>query len=80
MKKEQLKKKLHEMIDKIEDEETLNVLKEDMEIYQKASSKFDDLSDLTDEERAELEEAANEDPKKNSVSYDEFKKMLKKWL
>ena len=41
---------------------------------------FDDLSDLTEEERAELEEAAKEDPGKDTVSYDDFKKHMKSWL
>ena len=80
MSKEKLKKELHEMIDKIDDEETLNVLKEDMEVYQRSNTKFDDLSDLTEEERAELEEAAKEDPGKDTVSYDDFKKHMKSWL
>lgn len=80
MSKEQLKKELHELIDKIEDEELLNVVKEDIVAYQSPPEAFDDLSDLTDEQRAELEEAANEDPEKDAVSFEEFKKEMDQWL
>jgi hypothetical protein len=40
MSNEKLKKELHEMIDKIEDEATLNMVKEEIEAYQKADTKF----------------------------------------
>lgn len=79
MSKEQLKKDLHELIDKIEDEQLLHVVKEDIVAYQSPPA-FDDLSDLTDEQRAELEEAANEDPRKDAVSFEEFKKEMNQWL
>lgn len=80
MSKKKLKKELHELIDKIEDEELLNVVKEDIVAYQKAGTDFDDLSDLTPEERAELEELANEDPGKDSMSFEDYKKEMKEWL
>ena len=80
MGKEKLKKELHELIDNMEDEELLNMMKEDAVAYQKSSGQIDDLSDLTPAERAELEEMANEDPGKDSVNFEEYKKMMNEWL
>ena len=80
MSKEDLKKELHLLIDNIDDEETLSMVKEDIVAYQKSTEEIDDLSDLTPEERAELEELANEDPDKDSISYEEFKIHTQQWL
>ncbi len=80
MSKEKLKKELHELIDNMEDEEMLSIVKEDIVAYQKAGTGFDDLSDLTPEERAELEELATEDPEKDTVSFEDYKKEMKQWL
>ncbi len=79
MSKEKLKKELHELIDNIEDEELLNIMKEDAVAYQKSSEEIDDLSDLTPEERAELEESINEDPEKDTVSQEEFNAHIETW-
>ena len=76
MSKEKLKKELHELIDNMENEQLLNMVKEDIVAYQKTETAFDDLSDLTHAERAELEELANEDPDKDTISFDEFKKEI----
>ena len=80
MSKEKLKKELHELIDNIENEQLLNMVKEDIVAYQKTETAFDDLSDLTHAERAELEELANEDPDKDTISFDEFKKEISEWV
>ena len=79
MSKEKLKKELHELIDSIEDEEMLGMVKEDIVGYQKAETAFDDLSDLTPEERAELEESINEDSEKDVVSEEEFNNYIQAW-
>ena len=79
MSKEKLKKELHELIDNMEDEAILNMVKEDIVEYQKAETTFDDLSDLTPEERAELEESINEDPDKDVVSEEEFNNYIQAW-
>ena len=76
MSKEKLKKELHELIDNMENEQLLNMVKEDIVAYQKTETAFDDLSDLTHAERVELEELANEDPDKDTISFDEFKKEI----
>lgn len=79
MSKEKLKKELHELIDNIEDEAMLSMVKEDIVLYQKTDAKFDDLSDLTAEERADLEESINEDPEKDIISHEDFKKNIEEW-
>ena len=80
MNNEKLKKELHALIDNTEDEELLNMVKEDIVAYQTASENgFDDLSDLSPEERQELEELAAEDPMKDTVTYEEFKQHLNEW-
>ena len=79
MSKEKLKKELHELIDNMEDEEMLSMVKEDIVSYQKTETTFDDLSDLTPEERAELEESINEDPDKDVVSEEEFNNYIQAW-
>ena len=80
MSKENLKKELHKLIDDTEDEELLSIVKEDIIAYQTNVNKdFDDLSDLTPEERAELEELATEDIDKDTISYEEFKQHLDEW-
>ena len=80
MSKEKLKKELHSLIDNTEDEELLNMVKEDIVAYQKESKKeFDDLSDLSPEDRQELEELAAEDPLKDTVSFEEYQKQMKEW-
>ena len=67
------------MIDETEDENLLNILKEDLIAYGKDTPAFDDLSDLSPQDRAELEELANEDPEKDTISYEEFKKNIEEW-
>ena len=80
MSKEKLKKELHELIDNMENKQLRNMVKEDIVAYQKTETAFDDLSDLTHAERAELEELANEDPDKDTICFDEFKKEISEWV
>ena len=80
MSKEKLKKELHTLIDNTEDEELLNMVKEDIVSYQKESKKdLDDLSDLSPEERQELQELAAEDPDMDTITYEEFKQHMDEW-
>ena len=80
MSKQDLKNELHKLIDDTEDEQVLNMLKEDLVAYTKDASAFDDLSDLSPEDRAELEELANEDPIKDTITFEELKKEMNKWV
>ena len=80
MSNEKLKKELHTLIDNTEDEDLLNMVKEDIVAYQTESKKeYDDLSDLSPEDRQELEELATEDPMKDTISYEEFLKNIDEW-
>ena len=80
MNNEKLKKELHTLIDNTEDEELLNMVKDDIIAYQTESRKeFDDLSDLSPEDRQELEELATEDPMKDTVSFEEYQKHMQEW-
>ena len=81
MDKEELKKELHKLIDNTEDEELLSMVKEDIVTYQtKANKNFDDLSDLSPEDRAELEELAKEDMHKDTITFEELKKEMNEWV
>ena len=81
MSKEELKKELHHLIDTTDDEELLNMVKEDIVAYKtKANKNFDDLSDLSQEDRGELEELAAEDIDKDTISFEELKKEMNKWV
>ncbi|MGC4100330.1 hypothetical protein [Ferruginibacter sp.] len=80
MGKEELKKELHKLIDNMEDEALLNMVKEDIVAYQtKTKADFDDLSDLSPEDRAELEELAAEDFDKDTITEKEFSQHIQKW-
>lgn len=81
MDKEELKKELHKLIDNTEDEELLSMVKGDIVAYQtKTNKNFDDLSDLSPEERAELEELATEDIDKDTITFEELKKEMNEWV
>ena len=81
MSKENLKKELHELIDDTEDEELLSIVKEDIIAYQtKAKENFDDLSDLSPQDRQELKELAEEDPDKDTITLEELKKEMNEWV
>lgn len=81
MNKEKLKKELHQLIDETEDETLLSIVKEDIVAYKtRTDTQFDDLSDLSDEDRKELEEQAKEDPMADTITHEEFKQHISKWL
>jgi competence protein ComGC len=80
MNKEELKKELHHLIDNTDDEELLSMVKEDIVAYQtKTNKNVDDLSDLSPEDRQELEEIAAEDMDKDTISEAEFKQHIQTW-
>ena len=80
MSKQDLKNELHKLIDNTEDEQVLNMLMEDLVAYNKNNSTFDDLSDLSPGDRAELEELANEDPEKDTITFEGLKKEMNEWV
>ncbi len=79
MSTENIKKELHTLIDNTDDEELLNIVKEDLVAYKIGDKKYHDLSDLCHEDRMEMEELINEDPMKDTISFEEFKENTEKW-
>lgn len=77
MNKEKLKEELHKLIDNIDDESILNIMKEDFAEYQTKEKQIDDLRYLSATDLAELEELSKESPEKNSVSFEEYQKIMK---
>jgi competence protein ComGC len=81
MNKETLKKELHHLIDNTDDEALLSMVKEDIVAYQTKSNKtIDDLSDLSLEDRKELETLAAEEIDKDTISLEELKKEMNEWV
>jgi hypothetical protein len=80
--KDKLKKKLHDLIDSIEDEGLLKILNEDISPYilKNREAKTDEDDDLTKEERKKLEAAIKEADKGETISHREFKTAMAKWL
>lgn len=71
---QEMKSKIHHLVDTIEDEATLE------EVSRILSGEYDVLDDLTDEQIAGLEKARQEVREGKGISLAEFKlKMEKKW-
>lgn len=72
-----IKSQLHQLIEKIEDEEYLSLLKEDVAMYagEKQAS-----SELTHEQLKELQKALNEVDKGETISFEDFKKHTAEWI
>jgi len=60
-------------------QEFLNVVREELVAYQTEGKEVDDLSNLCDEDRAELEEQDKEDPFKDTITEEEFKQHIEEW-
>ncbi len=75
--KTDLKNDLHKLIDEIDDEQALNILKEEAAVY---AGKKDILDDFSEDELKELDEAIAEADKGEAVSYEEYKKIVAGWL
>jgi O6-methylguanine-DNA--protein-cysteine methyltransferase len=79
---EELKKKLHELIDSIDDEHILNVLNEDIVPYvlENRTQEAHDIEDeLTEEQLKDLDESIAEADRGETISYEEFKKNMEEW-
>jgi predicted transcriptional regulator len=75
--KDELKKELHELIDSIEDEETLNMLHEDVAPYVAGIATLED--ELTPEQQMELDEAIREADAGEVITLEEFYSRMAKW-
>jgi PHD/YefM family antitoxin component YafN of YafNO toxin-antitoxin module len=83
---DELKKKLHELIDNIDDEHTLSVLNDDVVPYviENRTKEADDEADeaeenLTEEQLKDLDESIAEADRGETISFEEFKKNMEEW-
>jgi hypothetical protein len=77
--KRKVKEELHKLIDSIEDENALNILREDIIPYILKNRSGETGEELSDEQMKELEEALAEADKGETISFDEFKEQMDKW-
>ena len=68
--------KLHQLIDTIEDESTLQIVMEDIAYY---TSNKDITDELNDEQLKELDNAILEADKNQTIDWDDVKKELNEW-
>jgi hypothetical protein len=71
------------LIDSIDDEHTLSVLNEDIMPYviENRTQEADEAEDdLTEEQVQQLEKAIKEADEGKTMSYEEFKKRMSRWL
>lgn len=73
----EIKKEVISLIEQIEDEDLLQLLKADIEDYKEVGRDITD--DLSPEDLEELRILSMEDPFRNTVSEDEYKQFLNKW-
>lgn len=71
-----VKSKIYQMLDEIEDENVLNQLMEDVAFY---ATKKDIVDDLSPAQKKELDKAIQEADNKETISWDEFKKEMGEW-
>ena len=72
----EVKSKIHQLIDTIEDENILQMVMEDVTYY--ANNK-DITSELTEEQLKELDEAISEADRNETTGWDDFKKEMNEW-
>ena len=71
---QKLKEEIHRLIDEIEDDETLLMLKEDIALY-----KTTDDETLTEHHVQEIKDAIEEDNRGETISYTEFTNHADEW-
>ena len=76
MSKEELKQKLHRLIDELDDEQALNFLHEDALDYKKASDVEDELSP---EQWAEIAEGIRQVENGEIITREEMAEKFKQW-
>lgn len=78
---EELKQELHELIDSIDDEATLNELHEGIEPYltKKQPKDTKENDELTEEQWRELEQAMQQVKEGKTITLEEFYSRMKSW-
>jgi hypothetical protein len=72
----ELKSKIYQLIDSIEDENILQMLMEDVTYY---ANKKDILDELSEDQLKELDEAISEADNNQTISWEDFKKEMNEW-
>ena len=72
----EVKSKIYEILEGIEDEAVLNQVMEDVVFY---ASKKDIVDELSSNQLKELDEAIAEADNKQSITWEEFKKEMNEW-
>ncbi len=72
----EVKSKIYQLIDSIEDENILQIVMEDVAYY--ASNK-DITDELNKEQLKELDEAISEADNNNTIDWEDFKKEMNEW-
>ena len=72
----EVKSRIHQLVDSIEDESILQMVMEDIAYY--ADNK-DVTEDLTKEQLLELDEAISEADKNETTDWNDFKKEMNEW-
>jgi len=72
----EVKSKIYEILEGIEDEAVLNQVMEDVVFY---ASKKDIVDELSPNQLKELDEAIAEADNKQSITWEEFKKEMNEW-
>lgn len=80
MSKESLRNKLHEIVDSIEDEQTLNILMEDAVMYRTHQAEEVDEDGLTPSQWAKLKLAQKQIEDGNFKTHEEMKAHFAQWL
>ncbi len=77
----EIKKEIHEYIDRIDDEETLWTLHEDVAEYLKKETPVENEEEdyLTNEQEKQLDEAIKQADKGEVMDFDEFKRRVSSW-
>ena len=75
----QLKAKIHEQIDKLDDEMTLQMLREAVETYSTPSQK-DILDELSPEQFQRLTESVRQANESKTLTNEEVKQKAREWL
>ncbi|MBP8114946.1 MAG: hypothetical protein KAY50_06280 [Chitinophagaceae bacterium] len=72
----EVKTKIYQLLDNIEDEAVLNQLMEEVTFY---STKKDITDELTPAQLQELDQAIEEADKKETIPWNDFKKEMNEW-
>ena len=78
MGKEEIKNKIHQLIDEIEDESALNMLYEDAVEYKSNASSFKE-DELTDEQWASVQKGITQIENGEFFTEEEVKQKIKEW-